>query len=131
MHHGQRVIPSICLYTAVCLVLEWKNPVYSLWRTDIKLGFPYAMWHSLQAETKEYSLSLKQRKVIPCKVISMAQAVWALYLLVTKCCKHTQYPILHGQAWPKRLSAGDCLSQHLVHKIIVIIIIKNRTPRLK
>ena len=50
------------------------------------------------SKTKEHTLSLKQGKIIPPKVISLAQVVWALYLLVRKCpgphLRHMEVP------WP-------------------------------
>lgn len=58
-------------------------------RTDITVvlvrGQPE---HTLQAKTKEHSFSLKQGKIFPPEVISSAQVVWVLYLLIRKCCKH-------------------------------------------
>ena len=68
----------------------------------------------LQAKTKEHSLSLKQRKMFLHKVISPAQAVWALYILVWKCSKPKAHSYASGY---KRLGAWDNLSLHNVFSL--------------
>ena len=81
-------------YMFTLLVLWWKDLI-AFQRTDraMELARCYMM-HTLYEETKEYSLHLRQGKIIPHKVIYPAQAVWALCLFVGKCSR----PRLHSYA---------------------------------
>lgn len=105
--HGQWIIPS----NLSCVAVE-KHSAHPLdW------GLPrYHITHSSSKGKGAHSLSLKQRKINPRKMISMVQMVWALYLFLRKGCKPTSYPGFHGQVVAKRPHTQDCLSQHFVHK---------------
>lgn len=63
-----------------CAMVE-RQPSSLQWRTGIRVVSTRChMMHRLQAKTKEHFLSLKQRKIVPHKVISLEQAVCVDYL---------------------------------------------------
>lgn len=65
-----------------------KNSVSSWQRIDTAAGLARCyMMYMLWAETREHSLSLKQGKMFPPNMVSAAQVVWSLYLLIKKCSK--------------------------------------------
>ena len=62
-----------------CAAVE--GPCLLPWRTDVTVGLARChVMHTLQAKTKECSLSLRQKNIFPLMVVSPAQAVSSLCL---------------------------------------------------
>lgn len=72
-------------------------------------GMPEGHWLTCISRIKKHILSLKQWKLFPYKVIMLAQAVWALYLLVRKGC-----PVASNLFYFTRLCFPCCLHCEIV-----------------
>lgn len=88
-----RLLPIVYIITVkvgqlaqhTLLMLQQKDLCFSLESEILKAeGVPERHRHICLSSTKEYTLSLKQRKIFPLKVISLTQTVWVLFLLVKK-----------------------------------------------
>lgn len=78
-----------------------KDPMPFPYGTVEQWGWPSAAWHTCWSRTKEYVLSLKQRKMFPHSVTRAAQAVRILPLW------KEVFQAYWGQAGVEKLHTGD------------------------